>query len=763
MGLRKRTVMNEEFENLLYSHYWTERIQDQWAQLMKDNNYDHNHYLQAFVGCVLYTLGVYRQADTLGKVFSNNWHFKSVQETSLSNVKVHKCYRRLLKIDAVKTIFRDMPELKPFLLWLVRNPEVVNYCGLCNEFPEDHSPETKERPSAQTRFKKLVEYTNNNVNSLTLEEVLTYIKNRNYRNGRKGQEDDNEMEDISPSSSPSPNFSNGTIDSSMMTSNPPNTSVPIPRSYPLSSVANTSSSSLNNTNFAVRHTVSSSFSTPSSMTTPVPLSPYDRRPSPLSSYSPHDMTRNGNSKFNPGSNNEGLPSQVSIFTPNQNKMNYSYSNANSGNKNNNNNPSGHNSASYINTSQPTPQSSPPAMNDNHSYLAPQDSLDITPSNNFESNSSNNLMPTPNQTPIQNKKDGLSMPNYRQITPKFMNNQERYYPILASLVINASENDPNLKPHRIESSSISTLNAMSSASSSSYSGNNQPHHGGSGSTIKNENNDRHHSSFVPKADMKSSDHSNTSSQTSSPSESNNGHLNDSAENISNVLLSMKEGHHGDHLSRQNSVDSMASSNSSSIDPSLQYRQEGSLPVRKKRKYTKRASVPAKYMNESNDGTSRDDVKGKIAGKGKGKKSMVDNNKKSNLSINPRVVNLINESKKILSHRSIDELDLSEKIDLLPSSLINLLKNGKFAIVKYHGSTECVGIQKCDTMLGKKELKKIKELQFNSNELETSKALRIKFENDSKKSQHRFLIITPIVWKHWDWFNLQNAEIDYTKQQ
>jgi len=26
------------------------------------------------------------------------------------------------------------------------------------------------------------------------------------------------------------------------------------------------------------------------------------------------------------------------------------------------------------------------------------------------------MPTPNQTPIQNKKDGLSMPNYRQITP-----------------------------------------------------------------------------------------------------------------------------------------------------------------------------------------------------------------------------------------------------------------------------------------------------------------------------------------------------------
>ena len=38
MGLRKRTVMNEEFENLLYSHYWTERIQDQWAQLMKDNN-----------------------------------------------------------------------------------------------------------------------------------------------------------------------------------------------------------------------------------------------------------------------------------------------------------------------------------------------------------------------------------------------------------------------------------------------------------------------------------------------------------------------------------------------------------------------------------------------------------------------------------------------------------------------------------------------------------------------------------------------------
>jgi hypothetical protein len=207
MGPRKRTLMNEEFENLLYSHYWTERIQDHWAQLMKDNNYDHKHYLQAFVGCVLYTLGVYRQADTLGKVFSNNWYFKSVKATSLSNVKVHKCYRRLLKPDVVKTIFSEMPDLKPFLLWLVRNQEIVKYCGLLNDFPEEGFPETKDRPSAKTRFNKLVEYTNSNVDSLTLDEVLTIIKNRNYRGGRKSQEEDNDMEENSSSATLSPNFS----------------------------------------------------------------------------------------------------------------------------------------------------------------------------------------------------------------------------------------------------------------------------------------------------------------------------------------------------------------------------------------------------------------------------------------------------------------------------------------------------------------------------------------------------------------------------
>jgi len=38
MGPRKRTLMNEEFENLLYSHYWTEKIQEHWSLLMKDNN-----------------------------------------------------------------------------------------------------------------------------------------------------------------------------------------------------------------------------------------------------------------------------------------------------------------------------------------------------------------------------------------------------------------------------------------------------------------------------------------------------------------------------------------------------------------------------------------------------------------------------------------------------------------------------------------------------------------------------------------------------
>jgi len=210
MGPRKRTLMNEEFENLLYSHFWTEKIQDHWAQLMKDNNYDHKHYLQAFVGCVLYTLGVYRQADTLGKVFNNSWSFKSVKETSLSNVKVHKCYRRLLKADVVTTIFKEMPDMKPFLLWLVRNQDVAKYCGLCNDFPEEGSPETEDKPSAKTRFKKLLEYTNNNVDSLTLDEVLTLIKNRNYR-GRKGQEEDNDCDDSSASQTPSPNTSNAII------------------------------------------------------------------------------------------------------------------------------------------------------------------------------------------------------------------------------------------------------------------------------------------------------------------------------------------------------------------------------------------------------------------------------------------------------------------------------------------------------------------------------------------------------------------------
>jgi hypothetical protein len=223
-------------------------------------------------------------------------------------------------------------------------------------------------------------------------------------------------------------------------------------------------------------------------------------------------------------------------------------------------------------------------------------------------------------------------------------------------------------------------------------------------------------------------------------------------------------------------------------------DSSLSIRKKRKYTKRDIVTSssssstsslhninenKNTNKSsnrNSDSMNEEIKNKSIGKGKGKRVITEErgySKKYNFntntfstslySVNPKVENLIRESKKILSERSIEELDLSEKIDLLPNSLINLLKNGKFAIVKYHGSTKCIGIQKCDTMLGKKELKKIKELQFNSNELETSKALRIKFENDSKKSQHRFLIITPIVWSHWDWFDLQNAEIDYTKQK
>lgn len=197
MGPRRRTLMNDDFEELLYTHFWTEKIQDQWAQLMKDNNYDHKHYIQAFAGCVFYTLGVFRQADTLGKVFSNGWSFNSVKESSLSKVKVHKCYRRLLKPDVVKIIFQDMPDMKPFLLWLVRNPSVVNYCGLYNEFPPDKSLESESCPSAETRFKKLLEYTEANISSLTLEEVLSFIKSRNYR-GRKNQEDsmEDEIEDV---------------------------------------------------------------------------------------------------------------------------------------------------------------------------------------------------------------------------------------------------------------------------------------------------------------------------------------------------------------------------------------------------------------------------------------------------------------------------------------------------------------------------------------------------------------------------------------
>lgn len=143
MGPRRRTLMNEEFEDLLYSHFWTEKIQDQWAQLMKDNNYDNKHYIQAFAGCVFYTLGVFRQADTLGKVFSNGWSYNSVKGSSLASVKVHKCYRRLLKEDVVKAIFRNMSDMKPFLLWLVRNPEVVQYCHLYSEFPTDSSNEGK--------------------------------------------------------------------------------------------------------------------------------------------------------------------------------------------------------------------------------------------------------------------------------------------------------------------------------------------------------------------------------------------------------------------------------------------------------------------------------------------------------------------------------------------------------------------------------------------------------------------------------------------
>ena len=36
-----------------------------------------------------------------------------------------------------------MPDLKPFLLWLVRNQEIVKYCGLLNDFPEEGFPESK--------------------------------------------------------------------------------------------------------------------------------------------------------------------------------------------------------------------------------------------------------------------------------------------------------------------------------------------------------------------------------------------------------------------------------------------------------------------------------------------------------------------------------------------------------------------------------------------------------------------------------------------
>jgi len=223
--------------------------------------------------------------------------------------------------------------------------------------------------------------------------------------------------------------------------------------------------------------------------------------------------------------------------------------------------------------------------------------------------------------------------------------------------------------------------------------------------------------------------------SSTSSINDNDMSDS-QSISSVLLSMKEGH--------------------PISPEEARAFAKRKPGRKPKPRTKEEEEAMMNVN--------DPITGEIRKKRKyTKRKDVDKNKLRKSSINPKVAALIDESKKILSDRSIEELDLTEKIDLLPNSLINLLKNGKYAIVKYHGSTECIGIQKCDTMLGKKELKKIKELQFNSDELETSKALRIKFENDNKKSQHRFLIITPVVWKHWDWFNLHNAEIDYTKQQ
>eukprot|EP00833_Pecoramyces_ruminatium_P003790 jgi/Orpsp1_1/1177822/evm.model.c7180000063005.1 len=114
---------------------------------------------------------------------------------------------------------------------------------------------------------------------------------------------------------PSPNLNNNnnnnnnnqirTSTSMMM---PSSNTLPPPHSYPLTSVSNTTLSN-GDPNFVMRPSKSNSFPTPSSMTTSTPLSPYDHRPSPMSSYSPHDFSNNGsNNKFNPGSINDGLPS-----------------------------------------------------------------------------------------------------------------------------------------------------------------------------------------------------------------------------------------------------------------------------------------------------------------------------------------------------------------------------------------------------------------------------------------------------------------------
>jgi len=341
---------------------------------------------------------------------------------------------------------------------------------------------------------------------------------------------------------------------------------------------------------------------------------------------------------------------------------------------------------------------------------------------------------------------------------------------------------------------------------------------------------------PSKEVKMKNNDNSSSTSSSPSSLNNdisySDMPDS-QSISNVLLSMKEGHPVESISNNTSMDSdgsgtdstkvqypkkrpgrkpkkklipdingneikeemmdysMDQSNSQSFeDGNGNGKEDINTMNKRKRKYTKRTeennSQNQIEENEKSNNNKNVRLRGKrINGKlntelsnmsststaSSLNDSMISDdfnngNKKEPKIMHTRISSfytLTDEPKKISSNKTVDELTLSEKIDLLPNSLINLLKNGKYAIVKYHGSTECIGIQKCDTMLGKKELKKIKELQFNSNELETSKALRIKFENDSKKSQHRFLIITPSVWKHWDWFNLNNAEIDYTKQQ